>query len=74
VVSSTNRTDHHDIAEILLKVSLNTITPPFDCTGRCKSNYHTIISIDANIRAMLQMDYYQNIFDGAEMSERRWKF
>jgi hypothetical protein len=25
-VSSTNRTDHHDIAEILLKVALNTIT------------------------------------------------
>jgi hypothetical protein len=25
-VSSTNRTDRHDIAEILLKVALNTIT------------------------------------------------
>ena len=25
-VSSTNETDHHDIAEILLKVVLNTIT------------------------------------------------
>ena len=32
-VSSTNKTDHHDIAEILLKVALNTIdlTPdPFN--------------------------------------------
>jgi hypothetical protein len=30
-VSSTNKTDHHDIAEILLKVTLNTITltPPY---------------------------------------------
>jgi hypothetical protein len=27
VVSSTNKTDCHDIAEILLKVALNTITP-----------------------------------------------
>jgi hypothetical protein len=27
-VSSTNKTDHHDIAEILLKVTLNTITKP----------------------------------------------
>jgi len=27
VVSSTNKTDRHDIAEILLKVALNTITP-----------------------------------------------
>ena len=26
-VSSTNKTDHHDIAEILLKVELNTIKP-----------------------------------------------
>ena len=26
-VSSTNKTDHHDIAEILLKVALNTIIP-----------------------------------------------
>jgi hypothetical protein len=25
-VSSTNKTDHHDIAEILLKVALNNIT------------------------------------------------
>jgi hypothetical protein len=25
-VSSTNKTDHHDIIEILLKVALNTIT------------------------------------------------
>ena len=27
MVSSTNKTDHHDIAEILLKVELNTIKP-----------------------------------------------
>jgi hypothetical protein len=26
-VSSTNKTDHHDITEILLKVALNTINP-----------------------------------------------
>jgi hypothetical protein len=26
LVSSTNKTDHHDIAEILLKVALNTLT------------------------------------------------
>jgi len=26
-VSSTNKTDHHDITEILLKVTLNTINP-----------------------------------------------
>jgi hypothetical protein len=26
VISSTNKTDHHDITEILLKVALNTIT------------------------------------------------
>jgi hypothetical protein len=34
-VSSTNKTDHHDITELLLKVVLNTITPnqtkPYTC-------------------------------------------
>jgi hypothetical protein len=28
MVSSTNKTDRHDIAEILLKVALNTINQP----------------------------------------------
>ena len=28
-VSSTNKTDRHDISEILLKVAANTIPPPF---------------------------------------------
>jgi hypothetical protein len=27
-VSSTNKTDHHDITEVLLKVALNTINQP----------------------------------------------
>jgi hypothetical protein len=30
LVSSTNKTDSHDIAEILLKVALNTINPKPD--------------------------------------------
>jgi hypothetical protein len=30
-VSSTNKTDRHDITEILLKVGLNTITHNFNC-------------------------------------------
>jgi hypothetical protein len=34
LISSTNKTDHHDIAEILLKVALNTITPN-PCMGNC---------------------------------------
>jgi hypothetical protein len=29
-VSSTNKTDRHDITEILLKVTLNTITPSME--------------------------------------------
>ena len=29
LISSTNKTDPHDIAEILLKVALNTINQPF---------------------------------------------
>jgi len=30
-VSSTNKTDRHDITEILLKVALNTINPHLIC-------------------------------------------
>ena len=39
-VSSTNKTDHHEITEILLKVALNTIIQ----TNQIKNNY--VISID----------------------------
>jgi hypothetical protein len=31
LVSSTNKTDCHDIAEIMLKMGLNTKTPITDC-------------------------------------------
>jgi hypothetical protein len=34
-VSSTNKTDHHDITEILLKVALNTINQPKPTQLRC---------------------------------------
>ena len=40
-VSSTNKTDHHDIAEILLKVAINTIIP----TPTNKSDHHDITEI-----------------------------
>jgi len=39
-VSSTNKTDHHDIAEILLKVVLNTITLPHMCLSNYCCYYH----------------------------------
>ena len=40
IVSSTNKTDRHDVAEILLKVALNTITLILQimfskCTSHC---------------------------------------
>ena len=38
-VSSTNKTDRHDIAEILLKVALNTITKPQYLTTTFYSTY-----------------------------------
>jgi hypothetical protein len=47
-VSSTNKSDYHDITEILLKVAINTIKQTNNCTDdnkmnpSCKSNYHTI--------------------------------
>ena len=55
--SSTNKTDRHDIVEILLKVALNTITPnrswvhlllkcSYDIYLLCDSaNDHTILNV-----------------------------
>ena len=42
-VSSSNKTDRHDIAEILLKVALNTIKP--NQTSRCEPQALDTISI-----------------------------
>jgi Na+/serine symporter len=45
-VSSTNKTDRHDIAEILLKVVLNTINQPTKPTiTHCESLYTTFNNI-----------------------------
>ena len=51
--SWTTKTGRHEIAEILLKVALNTknkiksittlVAIGTDCTGSCKSNYHTVV-------------------------------
>ena len=43
-VSTTNKTDHHDIAEILLKVALNTIT----LTSKENVSTHGNPNIDIN--------------------------
>jgi hypothetical protein len=40
LVSSTNKTDRHDITEILLTVALNTITLPLTSESQ-KKGYHT---------------------------------
>jgi hypothetical protein len=40
-VSSTNETDHHDVSEILLKVTLNTITlTPTNYRTTGPANHH----------------------------------
>jgi hypothetical protein len=44
-VSSTNKTDRHDITGILLEVALVVIGT--DCLGSYKSNYHTITTTTA---------------------------
>ena len=43
-VSSTNKTDHHDIGEILLKVALNTINqkPKKNCKKVCITQTTTV--------------------------------
>jgi hypothetical protein len=41
-VSSTNKTDRHDITEILLKVALNTITPQVSDVGPDDTSIYSI--------------------------------
>jgi len=43
-VSSTNKTDHHDITEILLKVELNTITLIQDKEVNSMCLFHVFIA------------------------------
>jgi hypothetical protein len=44
-VSSTNKTDRHDIVEILLKVALNTTTITLTLTLRCIALLHFTIGL-----------------------------
>jgi hypothetical protein len=53
-VPTPNKTDRHDIADILLKVALNTIKLQtsvcidiYDSGDSCKFNYHTITTTTA---------------------------
>ena len=41
--TSTNKTDRHDIPEILLKVALNTINQPSDQKKRLEYVYHCYV-------------------------------
>ena len=43
--SSTNKTDRHDIAEILLKAMLNTLTP----NSACFTKFFLIVSVLMNL-------------------------
>ena len=53
-VSSTNKTDHHDITEILLKVALNTITLLFTkiCIPQIKYNQTWFICLEFGTAAV----------------------
>ena len=42
LVSSTNKTDLHDITEILLKVALNTINLPLDIVNQLLQYFYTL--------------------------------
>jgi hypothetical protein len=47
-VSSTNRTDRHDITEILLKVALNTLNQPTNILGS-RQNEHALKALSTRI-------------------------
>ena len=45
-VSSTNKTDHHDMTEILLKVALNTINQTNQTQNRQRSHMYLCLKED----------------------------
>jgi hypothetical protein len=54
LVSSTKKTDRHDIAEILLKVALNTITLTANPEMKC-STYHFGLLVDLSSGRNVQL-------------------
>jgi hypothetical protein len=59
-VSSTNKTDHHDIAEILLKVVLNTITLVFLMlkTGIVINQAYAVLKVLINPKDTMQLNIF----------------
>jgi hypothetical protein len=51
-VSSTNKIDSHDIAEILLKVAISTITPPIFCIKQL-TTYLRSVNTDCQSRSVM---------------------
>jgi len=52
-VSSTNKTDHHDITEILLKVALSTISQPLNFIKVWRLSYYNMIKFMSLTRSPL---------------------
>jgi len=62
LVSSTNKTDHHSITEILLKVALNTITlTPNPMKISLSNKYSVLVKVNIYI-------FQQNITDRAQQT------
>jgi hypothetical protein len=61
-VSSTNKTDHHDITEILLTVALNTITltPHIIQNNTNKKPYSSIYKLLLNFKNKFMPQEYMN--------------
>ena len=58
-VSSTNKTDRHDITEILLKVALNIINQPKPAYVYKIFTAHVIlVNIDLSIHSTIEIDIY----------------
>jgi hypothetical protein len=51
MVSSTNKTDHHDIPEILLKVALNTINQTYSVTSNHQTHTKQQLPLTLNHQA-----------------------
>ena len=74
LVSSTNKTDHHDITEILLKVALNTITLTlfyvWDPTTSCSQVF--VVNLYISSQSFSFIPYRSFLLDEGFINHTQW--
>ena len=60
-VSSTNKTDHHNITEILLKVALNTINQPTVISEIMLAFHNKVMTIEQTVISEITLAFHNKV-------------